>query len=803
MNLFAKLGSVAVVGLLSLAFAGHASADVTQTLDSVDAVTSQKVLPMHVDSTPPDGCAPDDYDCVNTSLPQPGLPAGATFAACQRSSSRDTYCLLNSFPSGNTIRQPVSRWSPGGSYESLFDCTDPKLGLDTKKANPCTTLSATLGGDIWLGGRQGTSYSIIKVVEVGQGASCPIGSTRLQAETNPDHDYCSLRYATGRPVLVDVVSIDPKVGKRFEAPGIGPGPGVLLLEDRKTVAYLRDGVTSAGVPLYQPVDIASGKGAWALSGGETLQSTSLMQVNCTETGCDNYVLATTSTGRLMSLQTDAGAGSTAGLGMPRNVVSNPACTSTTTTQQAWVRVSPQSGRIYLSDRCGNRVRGYEVPAVGYTSASAWTQVASLSTLNPDGTANPPNTLSVSPGIPINLANCLDQKCILEPDGADLANQVGAYITNVQVEQMTGRTGMTVFKVQGIPDCRYTSPAICLGPTGDNPDYAVETLSDGKYLRVERLLPLEVLELFDATTTPTLANLALRIGPQYRARPDRDNTFDGFFGRTEDGVQFRGTFDLDFDIRELLGEDPAATPTRCGYQNDRDVSSRDPSNWDVILTVSERVPVAGSTNGPAQQPGGTLLNREVLVNTDCENPTSGSGTRWSLYAYGLMQTACTVDNTVPEPDDLPYQCNTSFVDLTSRLFDDLERARALTACRDVDRNPKYPDGSPRPPLTGATCASLASNWANARDKLTKCLDATQQPKISSLSQNCQAFTSQFTQYKNVLNAAVVNGAIDDNDVQTGDVANRLGELKARVKVFEYVYKYQMLPSVPAGGFPLQP
>ena len=791
---------MAVVGLLSLVCAGHASADVIQTLDSVDAVTSRQVLPMHVDATPPDACAPNDYDCVNTSLPQPGIPAGATFAACQRSASRDTYCLLNSFPSGNTIRQPVSRWSASGNYESLFDCTDPKLGLDTKKANPCTTLSATLGGDIWLGGRQGTSYSIIKVVEVGPGAVCPTGSVKLQAETNPDHDYCSLRYATGRPVLVDVVSIDNKVGKRFEAPSIGPGPGVLLLEDRKTVAYLRDGVNGAGVPLYQPVDIASGKTAWKLDGGETLQSTSLMQVNCTETNCDNYLLATTSTGKLLALQTDAGSGSTPGLGTPRNVVSNPACTSTTTTAQAWVRVSPQSGRIYLSDRCGNRVRGYEVPSASYTSASTWTQVASLSTLDPDGASNPPNTLSVSPGIPINLANCADQKCILEPDGADAENLVGAYITSVTVEQMTGRTGMTVFKVQGIPDCRYTSPAICLGPNGDDPNYAIETRSDGKYLRVERLLPLEVLELFDATTTPTLANLALRIGPQYRARPDRSNTFDAFFGRTEDGVQFRGTFDIDFDIRELIG-DPADTPTRCGYLNDPGVSSRDPSNWDVIVTVSERVPVAGANNGSATQPSGTLLNRDLLVNTSCENPTSGSGTRWSLYAYGLMQAACTAGGTVTPTS---YACRTSFVDLTSSLFDDLERARAMTACKNVDGNPRVP-GDPDPagsaPLSAATCSALASNWLNARDKLNKCLEATQQPKNSSLSQNCQAFNSQFQQYRNVLDAAVVNGVVV-NDVQTGDVANRLGELKSRVQVFLHIYNDQMLPSVPPGGFPLQ-
>jgi len=803
-----KLGRTVLSACLLLA-AGvmhGARADVTQTLDSVDAITAKTVLEMHVDANPPDECAPDDYACVNTSLPSsgtllPGIPASATFAACQRAADRRMYCLLNSFPSGNTIRQPVSRWSDTGSYEAMFDCTDPTLALDKKKANPCTTISATLGGDIWLGGRYGTAYSIIRVVEVAQGASCPLGFNgtpmqKLTAETNPNFDYCMLRYVNGRPILVDVSSVDAKVGKRFEAPGIAPGPGLLLLEDRKTVAFLPDRRDVNGNPVQSAaVDIASGKSGWNLVGGETVQSATLMQVNCTADNCDNYVLVTTSTGRLMAKRVDVGTRPALTLGPSLNVVSNPACTSTTVTQQSWVRVSPQSGRIYLSDRRANRVRGFEVPLSAYTTSSPWTEVASLSTLNADATSNPPNTLSVSPGIPIDLAKCSSEQCILSPDGAD-ANTVGAYITNVTVEVLTGRTGMTVFRIEGIPDCRYTSPAICLGPDPNNPDpnYAIETIGGEQYLRVDKLLPLEVMELFGEYSQPTRANLRLRIGPQYRARPDRDNTFDAFFGRTEDGVQFRNTFDLDFDIRELIG-DPSGTPTRCGYQNDGiGANTRSPDNWDVIATVSERVPVAGLNNGSASQPGGTLLNRDMLVNTSCSNPTAGSGTRWSLYAYGLMQSACATGDAVTPTT---YQCRTSFVDLTSKLFDDLERARVLTACANVDGNPNG-----LPPLSAAKCSALAADWANARDKLNKCLGAIQRPKKSSLNQNCQAFNSQFTHYQNELNSAVVNGAVVGG-VQTGDVANRLGELKARVRVFLHVYQDQMLPSVPPGGFPAPP
>ena len=86
-----------------------------------------------------------------------GIPATATFAACQRAADRSQYCLLNSFPAGGTNKQPVARWSETGNYEAMFDCSDPKLALDARKANPCTSISADLKGDVWLGGRDGTA----------------------------------------------------------------------------------------------------------------------------------------------------------------------------------------------------------------------------------------------------------------------------------------------------------------------------------------------------------------------------------------------------------------------------------------------------------------------------------------------------------------------------------------------------------------------------------------------------------------------------------------------------------------------
>ena len=143
----------------------------------------------------------------------------------------------------------------------------------------------------------------------------------------------------------------------------------------------------------------------------------------------------------------------------------------------------------------------------------------------------------------------------------------------------------------------------------------------------------------------------------------------------------------------------------------------------------------------------------------------------------------------------WPADASFVDLTDQLFDDLERARRMTACVNVDGNPRQPAAAHREPPARRS----RPTGPMSRDKLNKCLDASTQPKNSSLNQTCQAFDQQFSQYQSDLNAAVVNGAIVGG-VQTGDLANRLGEMKARVKVFLHIYMDQFLPSVPPGGYP---
>jgi hypothetical protein len=797
---------VALVLFCGLSLA-EARADVAQTLDSVDAISTRRVLEMRFGDQPQPLPTDPGYESVDAaSLTN----ASESFLACQRAANRDLYCLLNSYTGADgKLTQPVRRWSESGSTQDLFSCTDPSLGLDRRRANPCTSLTVDLAGNLWLGGRNGTTHSVLKVVEVGPGGSCsasplPAGDKFLKiGDLTGSSDFCFRPYASGRPVLVDMTAIDPRIGKDFQVqPGNYGGAGVLLLEDRKTGVFLADPVDAdTGVMLdpLPPVEIASGKSGWNLVGNETVQSLSLLQLDCTGTGCAdpklNYVLATTSTGKVMAKRTDP-----LGTAEPVFQSPTPASCGSSATPQYWIRVSPQSGAVYLSDRNCAVVRQFDVTA----NTPALTLTATLST-SPAATSTSGSlsTISVSPGIGFNLNKCLTTKCILSPNGSDTRNEVGAYITGVDIDP-AGQSGLAVFRITGIPDCRYpphrvaadfdypANPNAYAGnPTGvcaTLPDHGIVDIGGRKYLNVAGLLPLEVQSLFNDSTQPTLDDLELLIGPQYRARPSTDpattNTFEAFFGRSEDGstgVVFRDTFDLKFDIGQLT----QTNVSRCGYLN-TDQSQRNPEQWDAIVTVSERTPVVDSSNGTAAAPAGLPRHVETLTNTFCENPTSGAGVRWSLYAYGLMLT-----DTSPK----------AFLNLVRGLYDDLERARVLTACRNytyVDADGILRKENANQPLSPSVCSGLATDWLNGLDKLNKCITAATDPKTSAADQNCQSFVSQVKGYRSRVATANLNWFGDSSIIP--DKANRRGELEARVDVILHIFSDQFLPSIPLGGFP---
>jgi len=246
-----------------------------------------------------------------------------------------------------------------------------------------------------------------------------------------------------------------------------------------------------------------------------------------------------------------------------------------------------------------------------------------------------------------------------------------------------------------------------------------------------------------------------ISPHYRGQGNPAR-FDAFVGITEPGVQFRGTFTGYFDVADLAGSNLGCGGSTVN-QPDLDV--------DIVTTVSE---VYGTVGGPTDDP--STEHVDMLVNTDCTNPTKVGGTRWSAYAYNLRM------NDVGDG---------TFVKLIQSLYADLLSAQTKTACVDIDD----PDSSIAP-LSAATCSTLQTKWAAAYNDLERCIAGATYPRQNEAVNNCQSFLSQFGQYESALDAAVRVG---------DDPANRIGELEARAMVIRYMFTAHFLPSIPPDGF----
>lgn len=709
----------------------------------------------------------DRLDAFSRTAAQNILPAppvsyavsGTAFSSCQNTSTRGMYCL-----DGNSVR----RWSKpetSSSSTELFSCANPLLGLD--KGGVCTALAVDLAGNIWLAGKKNNAYSLIKVVE---GTSCPGTTSDPPSVTSSwvqiTPSFCAREYASGRPLLLDLSVVDGDVADSFPL-----GAGIIGVEERKTVTFFSDS------PQAPSVTIGSGK-AWGLAGNEQLQGATLLQRN-EPTFTQNWVLVTTSNGRLLAKNVPfVGQSEVAATDTGSSLVATTStCTGPLPSASYDVRSSIKTGKVYASDRRGCRVVS-TVPTYGSVE-SDWT--VHLQPLTVEQSAlPPPEGISVSPGVYIDLKKCVaGTGCTLIPDNSSSDGNTydGAALSYVVTEGSTA--DMTLFQVKNIPDCRFVSLPECtgtiLGPANQ---------PENQYLNVAPLLPPEIKSLFPAGLPQLL------LSPQYRARQDsganrKPYRFDALFGVPKPGVQFRNTFTATFDVADLLG----GTKLGCGglYKPDGSAAPQPNTNWDVVVTISERYPVVGGPSGPGLVSGtpssATIANKEyvdVLVNRDgCFNPTSGSGGRWSMYAYGLelMPDKRDTSNALVYPDSV-------FAHLVTSLADALGETQDKFVCYNVD------SGTNGAPLSSTSCTALQSSWLNTRDKLDKCVEASTHPKTSAGAQNCQAFETQFAGYVSTLKSQLRQGS---------DPANRIGELVARTDVLWHVYATHFLPSVPDGGF----
>lgn len=778
----ASLAAFVVGGLMSAASSGA----VVQVLDSVDAFgrnasdATSALLEMGFRDPPP-----------RTDFSRLAIGSATSLIACQRAADQGLYCLDG----------PVVRYWPdtgdlvptaNGNVVPDIDLIDCRRipGLDTRRPNPCTGVTVDLNGSIWLAGRKGNTHSLFKVVRKPEAGSCsspwvelpPVPQDLPNTVDTPANfgqavpTFCAREYAFGRPVLVDINPVDGEVAASFT------GPGVIGLEERKTAVFFPDELDLSGNPL-KPVEIASGKSDWSLIGNEQLISASFLQIQATgNLPLQNFIVVTTSLGRVLATNAD-------GSGIGFKVWDIPAC-SAISGQSYGIRVSSQSERVYLTDRACQKVY-----------ALKWTNVESgdfdliqevegpgntpvvLSTVSADSpvtTSVFPDGLSVAPGIGIDLRDCAVGKvCTIVADGTDGNGFDAANISGVVLDGP--QSGLTLFQVKGIPDCRYW-------PKDDSSDSVPETPTQklcrtysvvrcagnapscpdpkDQYLDIAPLLPREVVSQFKNDELPELL-----ISPRYRGQDaNRDAlnvstgpyapTIDLFFGIAEPGVQFRETFKMSFDVADLTD----GVKWGCGGSS----LARPDLKWNAMITGSETYAVAHKQFLLDGTINDVLANVETLVNDGCSNPDGVTSKRFSYYAYTM--------EVVPDGDGV-------YAELVRDLFDELLIAQQQTACVAYD-------GSAAPLSPATSCVTLTSKWDGAYQKLDRCIAGSTYPRQSEAVNNCQSFLSQLDQYESALVAAPRQGQ---------DPANRIGELKSRVKTLRYVFTQHFIPSIPAAGF----
>jgi hypothetical protein len=382
---------------------------------------------------------------------------------------------------------------------------------------------------------------------------------------------------------------------------------------------------------------------------------------------------------------------------------------------------------------------------------------------------------------VNLANCASATgCPIAAGGGEVAASLSA----VNATNTGGSTDATVIPVR-LPDCRYI-PQTCLAllpPANDGAatDDGARALliklgvikplvASGpnrlkpatQLLNVTKLLPDDVTSHFDASGVPPNGLPPMYVGSRWRGQSINGHWFDALFFETEAGVVFRDTFDGLIDVSDLTGHELGCEAV--------------PSNllaWDVITSVSERAR--------------SVANRHAdrLVNVGCVNPTKVSGDRLSLYTVNFEVAPDTWGPTIKgATPKLTVANDAVFARLAQSLWKDLGETKARYACKAAD-----PGAGGVAPLTASACTGLAALWRGADAKIKACVNESFKPTSAARTNACEAARTRVEAFEAALPAA-----------PTGpDAFNRLGELKARVDVFQHVWEERFLRSLKPDGF----
>jgi hypothetical protein len=743
-----------------------------QILDRVEAFDEKAVLDMKFDELPAN--RPPDFELlINAPV--------SNFQACKLTATNGTFCLTDdkvvNWPTGisdyNADTDPDTDDDP--NRVDIVSCNDKVF-----RAKSCTGMTVDLAGNIWLAlSNKGKTHNLFKM-EASEGVACASG------ELTEDEKYCATLWAEDKPLLLDLNSVDGDTAAAFEGfDGVEIsliGKSVIGLQERKTAVIFVDDID------HTVIEIASGKREWGLEGNEQLQSIALLQVvNPKTTLVENHVLVTTSKNRIMLAETDGtpDAREVFHISDERDLSSVPC--NLDDDQHYGIRTSPKSGLTYVTDRLYCQVLALEptfddpddldsTKLFGFVNATDSGGDITLST-----TGYPVLGPTLAPGASIDLTKCgVGETCTLV-SGTESGQ--AATMSNVTTVP-NSETGMTLFLIEGLPDCRLI-PAACVALLGldDASDLLGSVIIDrgtpgghpaAQLLNVTPLLPLEVTEPFNGVLP------AMWISQQYQAQMEpgeKDGFFNAFFGFTD--ANFSGVFDVVVKVGELTDYKRGC---RYGDSDNTPVEElifKDgPNNegYDVAVKVSE-----GFISIDRDYISGTTGNDHevMLTNTDCGSSRM-SGSRWSLWAFDLGFSPDTFDGTDISEDD-----DAVFAKLLVSLYGDLDRTVNELACEPVDGQITMTS-----PLDKLACDDFNSSLLNTLDKLDKCLEATVDPKQSSRNQNCQAYVSQFQQLQNTVANFTLTGE---------DPANRIGEIGVRMLVIDNVYINLFFPSIPDAGF----
>ena len=734
---YARSASILCISLLATAAWTQQTQGTRQALDTVDSFNPTSIIEMQFHD-------PDrTQDFINLGL------TGTSISACQLTSLDGMFCL----DQGKFIKHWPDIDEPGTSVNE-FSCAHAGLGLVA--TNPCSAMTVNQSGAILIAGKKSNNkYNLIKVIAK-TGASCPSPYSALSGTS-----YCARVLYADRSELLDLVSISGEEAAKFKpCPTCTPKAGILAVEG-KSIVFFPDDPASA-----LPTEIGNAQ-TLGLVGNEKLLSAALLQVP-SGSAVDSYAVATTDNGRVIAKRTNVAGAVFQAFNIPAEREQATAQCSTAT-QNYGIRTSSKSGKTYISDRQFCYVKSLDTAGSPF---NAFVEDQALSTTGTAGTFPPTNT-TLAPGINIDLGDCTGTCSYLKNRDGDVAASFIGVRLNTGSED-----NATAFQILDVPDCRQSQkagfPAAMKDVCDDHPAAVVDPDNVGhpaaQLLNVTALLPPDVLDIINSSDILPGGLPDLLISRQYIATSRTDFLFDLFLYITEPGVHFQGNFVAEYDVPVLEG-----VPETLGCEPNPDNLIA----FDVISNVSE---IYVSTDVDGDNVGEHV---DTLTNFGCRNPTRTLQKGISAVSYNLAPNPDTYGPTFLFPNSkLVTEGNDAvFVRLAQSLLNDLQFVLSELACKSFDA------GSGQPPLSATVCNSLKSKLASAEVKYDKCYLAAFSPKNSTTDENCNAGNTQLNNFLAAIPATT----------PTRDIANRVGDVRARANILFNLINTRTIPSMTLAGF----